>query len=138
MIRICLDILLPLLFATSSAASTRCGSITPHSACNDIAFRLPGRISFPNNTVYDASQNSYYITEERELTPNCVFRPETAADVSIFVKLAAARCTKFAIRSGGHMLFSGAANIEEGITIDMRGLDGVLVHQDKRSASVGK
>lgn len=132
-------VLIPvLLFVSSLAVSTKCGHITPHRACNEIAAHLPGRISFPNGAAYNASQDSYYITEERELTPNCVFRPTTAAEVFIFVRLAAALCTKFAIRAGGHMLFSGAANIDEGNTVDMRGFNSVVVRSDRNSAAVGE
>lgn len=139
-----IHLLLPLVLSSVAAASdhhriTKTGN--PLAVCAAIQSSLPGRISYANGSVYNASQTSFYTTEERDLTPSCVFRPESAADVSTFVKLVnlpSSGGTQFAIRSGGHMLFSAAANIDNGITIDMRGLDTVVVSEDRKSAAVGK
>ncbi|ROV95990.1 hypothetical protein VMCG_07956 [Cytospora schulzeri] len=43
----------------------------------------------------------------------------------------------FAVRSGGHMGFAGAANIANGVTIDLGALNSVEVTEDRTMASVG-
>lgn len=125
----------PLLHATTLGNATSNG-IGTSAICAKIKSILPGRIFYANDPAYNASQ-TYFTAQEREMTPSCIFRPETAEDVSAFVKLAAFYGTKFAIRSGGHTLFRGAANIDDGITVDMRRLEKVVVSEDSRSASVG-
>jgi FAD/FMN-containing dehydrogenase len=44
---------------------------------------------------------------------------------------------RFAIRSGGHMMNAGAANIADGVTIDLRGLDFVELDKDDNVVSIG-
>lgn len=43
----------------------------------------------------------------------------------------------FALRGGGHNPTAGSANINQGVTIDLRSLDGVEVSLDKTITSVG-
>ena len=43
----------------------------------------------------------------------------------------------FAIRGGGHMWWAGAANIQDGVTIDLSELNEVGVSQDRTITSVG-
>ena len=43
----------------------------------------------------------------------------------------------FAVRSGGHTGFAGAANINGGVTIDLRLLNSIELNDDKSIASVG-
>ena len=87
--------------------------------------------------------STYYSMQERELDPGCVFTPTSTADVSLFVQWIAAQgndglsTPQFAIRGGGHKYFAGAANIESGITVDMRGLHNVTFNKDLTVAYVG-
>lgn len=47
-------------------------------------------------------------------------------------------CTsKFAVRGGGPTFWTGAANIERGITIDMRLMNQVELSEDKKIARIG-
>jgi hypothetical protein len=41
------------------------------------------------------------------------------------------------VKSGGHAAFSGASNIDSGITIDLSNLNQVDIYQDESEASVG-
>lgn len=43
----------------------------------------------------------------------------------------------FAIRSGGHAAEEGAANIDDGVTIDLRGLNTIELSNDKKTVAVG-
>ncbi|KAL8923180.1 MAG: hypothetical protein Q9208_004743 [Pyrenodesmia sp. 3 TL-2023] len=111
--------------------------------CKLIDSLLPGRISYPDTAIYRQSLSSYYTGQERDLKPGCIFRPTRTSEVSQFVKLITAdgkhgRPTpQFAIRGGGHSLFSGAANIDGGVTVDMRSMKSVVLSPDHKVASVG-
>ncbi|KAK0728821.1 hypothetical protein B0T26DRAFT_637485 [Lasiosphaeria miniovina] len=117
----------------------------PLDLCRLVGAHFPGKVWFTNSSEYVDSQESYYTLQERELNPSCVFRPARTADVSAFVKLVAAndRYPKnlskplFAVRSGGHTLWSGAANVDGGITVDMRGMNSFGLSADKKTASIG-
>jgi FAD binding domain len=118
----------------------------PADICQRIDARIPGRISYPGDSVYSDSQSSYYTAQERDLSPGCIFRPQKTSEVSQFVKLihadggdgnASYSTPQFAIRGGGHTLFSGAANIAGGITIDMRAMDSLVLSEDRKMVSIG-
>ena len=77
------------------------------------------------------------------MNPGCVVRPNSAQDVSTIIKtlvqcmdIDSASC-KFAIRGGGHTPWIGSANIEGGVTIDMKQMDQIDVSEDKTIVSVG-
>ncbi|KAI4253055.1 MAG: hypothetical protein L6R42_007718 [Xanthoria sp. 1 TBL-2021] len=113
--------------------------------CQEVASRLPGRISYPADPVYISSRQSYYSGFERILAPGCIFRPINTAEVSQFIKLVTAgsqyrntsQLPKFAVRGGGHTLFSGAANIDGGVTIDLREIKSLVLSQDRKVAAIG-
>lgn len=96
-------------------------------------------MSYPGAAVYNQSLGSYYAAQEAELRPACVVSPEAAQDVATAVaSLSAARTCQFAVRSGGHAMNAGAANIQAGVTIDLRGLSSVDVSGDGNNiATVG-
>ncbi|RYO76176.1 hypothetical protein DL766_007475 [Monosporascus sp. MC13-8B] len=125
------------------AVSVELTNNVPTTMCKRIKSRLPGRISYPGDPVYTNSLSSYYSEQERELDPSCVFTPTSTADVSRFLKLMAkdyddrSSVTRFAVRSGGHQYFAGAANIDGGITIDMRGMRDLTFNHDFTVASIG-
>lgn len=43
----------------------------------------------------------------------------------------------FAIRGGGHTWWAGAANIQDGVTIDLSEITQVVVSEDRTTTSVG-
>lgn len=96
-------------------------------------------MSLPNSNGYSASVKSYFSLQEAEITPYCVVSPENEQDVSAAIKILAApdSTTKFAVRGGGHTVWKGSANIEDGVTIDMRAINTVDVSGDKTITSVG-
>ncbi|RYP11695.1 hypothetical protein DL767_011016 [Monosporascus sp. MG133] len=125
--------------AAQPYAKKPCGNLKgPALVCKLADAQIPGRISYPDSTTYNSSVTSYYSDQERELNPCCIFRPTTTSEVSQFVKLVAAnKCTQFAIRGGGHTLWTGAANIDGGITVDMRAMNGVVLSDDQKVAQLG-
>lgn len=48
----------------------------------------------------------------------------------------ATKC-KFAVKSGGHGAFSGASNINGGVTVDLKHLNQLSVSHDQTEAAVG-
>jgi hypothetical protein len=111
--------------------------------CQTLDSRMPGRVGYPGTDLYNNSQSTYYTTSmEGGLNPSCVFKPESVAEVSLFMKLAnpdndANTASEFAVRAGGHMLFAGAANIDCGVTVDMRGFNTTTLSEDKALAYIG-
>lgn len=127
-----------LLGIASSAAETKDQDVG--FCCKIIESHIPDRISYPKSTIYDESLSSYYSGQESELQPACIFSPTNATEVSVFVKLITSKCcgsSQFAVRSGGHSIWSGAANIGGGITVDMRSMNSLVLSHDKKVASLG-
>lgn len=127
--------LLPIAAVLATVANHR-------NICATIDANIPGRIGYPGSGLYNSSQSDYYTDQERDLSPNCIFRPQTTAEVSQFMKLInpnnnAATASKFAVRSGGHMFFPGAANINCGVTVDMRGFNSVVISKNRQMVGVG-
>ncbi|KKP03796.1 hypothetical protein THAR02_04126 [Trichoderma harzianum] len=106
--------------------------------CRRLDTQIPGRVFYPDSATYNSSISSYYSGQERELNPSCIFRPTSTSEVSQFIKLIA-DCgdVKFAVRGGGHTLWTGAANIDDGITVDMRSLNGLDLSKDHKIARLG-
>ena len=108
------------------------------SICQQLNSQLKGRISYPGNPAYTNSLSSYYSAQERALKPKCIFTPTQTSEVSQFVKLIHAHYNAtFAIRGGGHTLWTGAANIQGGVTVDMRSMKSLVLSDDHKVASVG-
>ncbi|KAK8134766.1 FAD-binding domain-containing protein [Apiospora sp. TS-2023a] len=110
------------------------------ATCQVISTQFPGRVITRGASAYDSAQGSYYSGQERELMPDCIFMPATAAEVSQFVKVVTGRQgrdARFAIRSGGHTLWGGAANIDGGITVDMRLMNETSLSADRKTVGLG-
>lgn len=65
-------------------------------------------------------------------------QPHTADDVAATVKALtdAGPSCKFAVRSGGHTTWAGAADIEDGVTIDLSMMDSTVYNKDAGTASI--
>ncbi|PYH49332.1 FAD-binding oxidoreductase [Aspergillus saccharolyticus JOP 1030-1] len=110
------------------------------SACCWGLYRLLGAnlTSFDGSAAYNASLASYFSQQESQLYPSCIVAPTTVEQVSTAVRYLTTNSTcDFAVRSGGHQVFAGAANIANGVTIDLRGLDQIEVSDDYSTATVG-
>jgi hypothetical protein len=108
---------------------------------------LPGKIVFPSSSAYDSSISSYYSATAAGIRPQCIVTPETAEDVSLAIHTLTStsrrhggdkkEACKFAVRSGGHGSIPDSANIEGGVTIDLRELNSIDVNVDAGTVSVG-
>jgi FAD/FMN-containing dehydrogenase len=90
-----------------------------------------------NNATFSAQQNSYWAQQQRETIPSCRVVPASAEEVAKAVKILTSGSCQFSIRSGGHSTIAGASNIEDGVTIDLSGMNRVDVSEDKATAYVG-
>ncbi|PQE14459.1 oxidoreductase FAD-binding protein [Rutstroemia sp. NJR-2017a BBW] len=104
---------------------------------------LEGKIAQPHSDGYEASLKSYFTVQETELRPAFIIFPTSAHDVSRILKSLAAcdagtkAYTKVAVRGGGHSPFAGSANVNDGITIDLRSINTVEVNETRSIASIG-
>jgi FAD/FMN-containing dehydrogenase len=97
--------------------------------CNALATAFPRMVYLPRTAQYENSTSSYFAAFENELQPSCVLLPKVTRDVVDIINYLqnTPADVKIAVRGGGHTPWAGAANIESGITVDMRQLTGVTV-----------
>lgn len=119
------------------------------------------KVSFPGSKAYDLSLESYFSQQEAQVNPLCIVTPATAQDVAVAIRtltLSTAapaiaslkepidtkeqhvhqqNSCRFAVRSGGHAGFAGAANIAGGFTLDLSSLRDIKVSADRSTVSVG-
>ncbi|KAF7889625.1 uncharacterized protein EAF02_002040 [Botrytis sinoallii] len=113
------------------------------SILSTIAQGLEGEVFELDSDGYDASLKSYFTLQEAQLKPTFIIAPKSALDVAQVLKSlrtinsASDIATKLAVRGGGHSPFAGSANIDNGITIDLRKIDTVEVNESKDIVSVG-
>ncbi|KAK6952864.1 hypothetical protein Daesc_005160 [Daldinia eschscholtzii] len=124
-----------------------CGATVLHRAL-PLSASLGDKVVFPESQEYRSSISSYHSQQESHLEPLCIVIPTTSDDVSTAVSSLSSTAEalgdddeqsscQFAIRSGGHAGIAGAANIEGGVTIDLRSLNTIDLSDDKSTASVG-
>ncbi|KAF3393067.1 putative FAD-linked oxidoreductase [Talaromyces pinophilus] len=81
-------------------------------------------VALSDNSSYAAALSSYASQQEASLQPTCIIFPQTSSDVSAAVVALQNQDqrTPFAIRSGGHTYWAGAANIADGVVVDLTGV----------------
>ena len=107
--------------------------------CSDLDKKLRGKVYFPQTAAFQNQQNGrdgYWTQQEAALVPACRVAPSSTQDVAVAVKELVHKKCLFAVRGGGHMSWAGAANIEDGITIDLSAMNGVEVRRGRSITSV--
>ncbi|KAK5988319.1 FAD-dependent monooxygenase CTB5 [Cladobotryum mycophilum] len=114
------------------------------SQCHELSSGLESdKIFFKGTDSYSSSLSSYFSQQESELYPACIVSPTAAEDVATVLRSLSTtadpsgKCINIAIRSGGHAAHAGAANIENGVTVDLRRLNGIEVSHDRKTVSIG-
>ncbi|ROW15441.1 hypothetical protein VPNG_02432 [Cytospora leucostoma] len=86
--------------------------------------------------------SSYISSQEADVTPAAIFLPRTTDDVSRFVTIlkpfALDGSAPFAIRGAGQQPLPGCANIQDGITLDLRLLTGTVIKDGIVSIAAGE
>ncbi|PVH94315.1 FAD-binding domain-containing protein [Periconia macrospinosa] len=101
--------------------------------CSKLSTALPGKVFLPGSLEYNSSVDSYFFRTAKQ-TPACILKPQSADEVEAIVKILAANPgVKFAIRSGGHTPNPCQSNVDNGVTIDLRGLKRI----DKKEGQDG-
>ncbi|KAE8142931.1 FAD-binding domain-containing protein [Aspergillus pseudotamarii] len=109
-------------------------------ACSRISQELPEEVYYSGSSEYSNSLSSYFSLQEQEILPSCIVQPKTTADVAKTVSIMRGflkQGGQFAVRGGGHTPFSGAANINHGVTIDLGLLNKVDVSPDRKTVTIG-
>lgn len=100
---------------------------------------LAERIVEPHHESF-ATRLDNYFSQSAKLSPQCFVQPQSAQEVSQIVQaLVKANKTapcEFAVRSGGHMHFAGAAGTDKGVTIDLHQMSSIAHHPGNDTVSV--
>lgn len=103
---------------------------------------LGSKVVYPPDQSYRRSLESYFYPVVQQVNPTCLLLAESSHDVATAVetlgrvRTGASRC-QFAVRSGGHDPWPDSANIRDGVTIDLSGINSVSLSEDGSVASVG-
>ncbi|KAF2662068.1 FAD-binding domain-containing protein [Lophiostoma macrostomum CBS 122681] len=97
---------------------------------------LPGKVFTSEAAEYKESNKAYFTAFESALSPAVIVRPSNVADVSTIVTLAKDLKFPLAIKGAGHTPWAGVANVEGGVTMDMRHLQGIQLSADEKTVSV--
>ncbi|KAL9578404.1 MAG: hypothetical protein Q9212_005735 [Teloschistes hypoglaucus] len=114
--------------------------------CRALQVAFPRNVYYNQTAAYSESLKSYWSQQEQNLSPNCILSPQNTEDVSKAIRILSryntagnsttAAC-QFAIRGAGHSPWAGSANIENGVTIDMRSIKAVKVNSSGKTVSIG-
>lgn len=93
-----------------------------------------GRIVTPDDPGYRTVRTIWNQAHDRR--PAVIARCGSAGDVAAALRHARERGLPVAVRAGGHN-FAGLASVQDGLIIDLRGLDGITVDPAARTARIG-
>lgn len=79
----------------------------------------------------------YFIQQAANLVPICRVLPESTADVATALAICREVHASFAVKSGGMGTYAGAANIENGVTIDLVRFKNITISEDRKTVIVG-
>ncbi|PYI01314.1 FAD-binding domain-containing protein [Aspergillus sclerotiicarbonarius CBS 121057] len=99
------------------------------------ATSLRDQVFYPTSAAYNESVKFIFAANAR-LSPSCIVQPHSAEDVSIVVSTLTQTQCQFAVRSGGHTIWPGAASMEQGVTIDLSMMNSTTYQEDKGVASI--
>ncbi|KAI0893530.1 hypothetical protein F4806DRAFT_476168 [Annulohypoxylon nitens] len=89
---------------------------------------------------YKSINDSYLSGFESDLSPACIFLPRSKEEVAAFVRTIQPFVgdVQFAIRAAGRQPLPGCANVQGGITVDLRSLKGVSVQGGQVQIAAGE
>ncbi|KAL4869885.1 hypothetical protein BDV12DRAFT_167013 [Aspergillus spectabilis] len=124
---------------TTGTASVQAGGSADLCCAALSVSDIADKIVYPGEDAYHNSVTSYWAVNV-QLEPTCIVQPHSADDVSVAVQTLTSAggdspCL-FAVRSGGHMTWAGANNIEPGVTIDLSLMNSTIYNKEAGIASV--
>ncbi|KAH7318407.1 hypothetical protein B0I35DRAFT_460820 [Stachybotrys elegans] len=97
-------------------------------------------ILYEGTEEYEAANSSYFSAFANEVKPALILKPQTTEQVQQLIRALRQHPDSgdcgIAIRGGGHNPSGRAANVQGGITVDMRDFKGVSLNQDKSIVSI--
>lgn len=89
----------------------------------------------PGSEEYEKDNGSYFSAFEIKVKPSYIAKPTSVKQVQDLIRvlrphLRSGLC-QVAVRGAGHTPFAGSANVQDGVTIDTRGLKGIALNDDK-------
>ena len=108
-------------------------SITVSPALAELRGRIRGRVVSPFDDDYDQQRAVFYNLARH---PAAVVLAADADDVARTVTIARDTGLALAVRSGGHSMV-GHGSVDDGIVLDVSGLDEITIDVDGRTAWVG-
>ncbi|KAF1939676.1 FAD-binding domain-containing protein [Clathrospora elynae] len=93
------------------------------------------QVEMKPEAAYNAFFSTLWSGQQREIMPQCVFKPEKALDVSTSILLSRLTQCPFAVKSGGHSAVPGGSNIDGGITISLEKMHAVTPSSNKKTVS---
>ncbi|RYP93289.1 hypothetical protein DL770_000578 [Monosporascus sp. CRB-9-2] len=102
---------------------------------------LKDSILLPGSEEYEKENGSYFSAFENEIKPWYIVKSTSVRQVQALIEalrphVLSGGC-RLAIRGHGHTPFAGSANVQNGVTIDMRGFKGVTLSGDKSVVQIG-
>ncbi|KAG9242387.1 FAD binding domain-containing protein [Calycina marina] len=106
-------------------------------ACAFLNSTISGSTSFRGSSRYKLDGSRYWSLQQTASDPVCRVVPTSVVDVSTAILSFRVTNCQFAIKSGGHAAFSGASNINGGVTLDLKQLNQLSVAGDRKQIAVG-
>ncbi|KAH9999241.1 hypothetical protein F4779DRAFT_605429 [Xylariaceae sp. FL0662B] len=109
----------------------------PTNCCSSLESANLKNIYYPGNDKYENRTESYF-SVSAQLEPTCIIQPTSAEEVAkIVTTLTYGTSCNFAVRSGGHTVWPGAANIKSGVTIDLGLMSNTTYVPETKIARIG-
>lgn len=101
---------------------------------------LEGSLLHPGSEEYEKDNGSYFSAFENEIKPSYIAKPTSVKQVQDLIRALRPHLLsgqwQVAVRGTGHTPFAGSANVQDGITIDTRGLKGISLSDDNTSVEI--
>jgi len=109
-----------------------------HSTLSNVL--TSGKVLLPESEEYKSSNSTYFTAWANDTKPSHIVTPNSVQEVSELVKalnpLLGNGELQMAVRGGGHTP-SGSGNIENGVTLNLQGLKGISLNEDKGVVTLG-
>lgn len=101
---------------------------------SNLGCQLVGELLLPSSPKYDEARKVWNGMIDRR--PGAIARCQTSSDVAAAIRYAAEHGVEVAVRSGGHSI-PGHSVCDDGLVIDLGGINAVTVDADAGTARVG-
>ncbi|KAF2114939.1 hypothetical protein BDV96DRAFT_600098 [Lophiotrema nucula] len=101
---------------------------------------LPCKLLTPGNEKFEKSNGAYFTVFESSIKPAFIVQPTSVYEISTLLQalhtLLVNGEAKLAVKGTGHTPFAGSANIENGVTVDLQLLKGIVLTDDRSAVTI--